>query len=363
MKLRIAIADEDLPLRTFLQKCLSNLGYSVWGVAGALVLALAVIVVGGWEGYIHAGRLADDNHWVAHTYEVIGALEALLSTVKDAETGERGYLLVGDQKYLEPYEDALKRVKNEVDGLKVLMSDNPVQVANIDPLEQKIEKRLDQLKQAIALKMKDDPNALNVVRSFQGKTTMDELRQHIADMQKVEYDLLEDRSKASRASYDAAVWSILLPAIIGVVLLLVVFYLYQRNIIQRQRAALVLAEQKERLRTTLASIGDGVITTDTAGLITNMNAVAESLTGWKNDEATGQPLDAVFRIVNEVTRQTVGNPALRALKEGVIVGLANHTVLLAKDNAQEGHGRLTTVPPRSGASWAYWSAACWFSGM
>ncbi len=95
-----------------------------------------------------------------------------------------------------------------------------------------------------------------------------------------------------------------------------------------------LAEQAERLRTTLASIGDAVITTDTAGRITNMNAVAESLTGWANADAGGQPLDAVFNIVNETTRQPVENPAFRALQEGVIVGLANHTVLIGKDGTE-----------------------------
>src|SRR4051812_8821931 len=69
-------------------------------------------------------------------------------------------------------------------------------------------------------------------------------------------------------------------------------------VFQRVRAERQVREQAERLRTTLASIGDAVITTDTAGRITNLNVVAESLTGWKNADAVGQPLDAVFRIVN-----------------------------------------------------------------
>ena len=94
------------------------------------------------------------------------------------------------------------------------------------------------------------------------------------------------------------------------------------------------AGQKERLRTTLASIGDGVVTTDAAGRVTSLNGVAERLTGWANADARGQPLDAVFAIVNETTRQPVGNPAVRALKEGVVVGLANHTVLIARDGTE-----------------------------
>ena len=319
------------------RKTLDDPGQHHWrnAVVIGFGLTLAAIVVGGWVGYVNIGRLADHSQWVAHTHEVIGALEALLSTLKDAETGERGYLLVKDKKYLEPYEDALLQVKGEVARLKHLTSDNPDQQANIAVLEQKIDGRLALLKQTVALMMKDDrPAALKLVRSDMGKTAMDDLRRHIAGMKQVEYDLLQERAKESEASYRRALSSILLPATIGVLLLAVVFYLSQKNVIQRHRAAVVLAEQKERLRTTLASIGDGVITTDTAGRIANMNAVAESLTGWKNDDAIGKPLDAVFRIVNEKTRQSVGNPAMRALKEGVVIGLGNHTILIAKDDTE-----------------------------
>ena len=85
---------------------------------------------------------------------------------------------------------------------------------------------------------------------------------------------------------------------------------------------------------TLASIGDAVMTTDIAGRVTFLNKVAESLTGWTQEDASGKPLDLVFKIVNEDTRETVVNPAIRALKEGVIVGLADHTLLIAKDGAE-----------------------------
>lgn len=93
-------------------------------------------------------------------------------------------------------------------------------------------------------------------------------------------------------------------------------------------------EQHEVFRVTLRSIGDAVITTDTEARITTLNEVAESLTGWSRKDALGEPLGRVFNIVNEVTRQPVENPALRALREGVVVGLANHTVLITKDGQE-----------------------------
>jgi PAS domain S-box-containing protein len=102
----------------------------------------------------------------------------------------------------------------------------------------------------------------------------------------------------------------------------------------RQRAERELAAERERLRITLASIGDAVISTDADGRIAFLNAVAEGLTGWPQAEAAGRPLPDVFRIVHERTRQPVENPALRALKDGVVVGLANHTVLVARDGSE-----------------------------
>ena len=93
-------------------------------------------------------------------------------------------------------------------------------------------------------------------------------------------------------------------------------------------------ESREVFRVTLRSIGDAVITTDIEARITYLNEVAESLTGWSHHDALGQPLERVFHIVNEVTRKPVENPATRALREGVVVGLANHTVLITKDGKE-----------------------------
>lgn len=90
----------------------------------------------------------------------------------------------------------------------------------------------------------------------------------------------------------------------------------------------------ERLIVTLKSIGDAVITTDVDGRVTFINEVAQSLTGWTPEDAVGRPIAEVFHIVNEETRQIVENPVDRVLREGVIVGLANHTILLTRDGRE-----------------------------
>ncbi len=108
----------------------------------------------------------------------------------------------------------------------------------------------------------------------------------------------------------------------------------QSILVARRVAEETLRKQSEWLRVTLASIGDAVISTDAEGRVTFMNGVAESLTGWAQAEGLGRPLPEVFQIVNEQTRQPVENPALRCLRDGAIVGLANHTVLIARDGTQ-----------------------------
>ena len=93
----------------------------------------------------------------------------------------------------------------------------------------------------------------------------------------------------------------------------------------------MLQEQAKWLRETLSGIGDAVITVDVTGAVVFLNSSAENLTGWTQADAAGVPLARVFEIVNEETLQPVENPAVRALRDGVVVGLANHTILIAKD--------------------------------
>jgi PAS domain S-box-containing protein len=102
----------------------------------------------------------------------------------------------------------------------------------------------------------------------------------------------------------------------------------------QRRTQAELASEKERLLVTLRSIGDGVITTDTNGMVTLMNGVAEQLTGWTTGKALGKPLSDVFNIINEQTRARCENPVEKVMKSGLVVGLANHTALVSKDGSE-----------------------------
>jgi PAS domain S-box-containing protein len=106
-----------------------------------------------------------------------------------------------------------------------------------------------------------------------------------------------------------------------------------RNLTERKIAEDALRQSEEWLRTTLQSIGDAVMATDVAGNVKFLNPVAESLTGWKQDEAKGLPLDRVFVIVNQETRIPVRS-RFKVVSSGRVVGLANHTVLIARDHTE-----------------------------
>ncbi len=106
------------------------------------------------------------------------------------------------------------------------------------------------------------------------------------------------------------------------------------DITERKRAEQALLEEKERAQVTLHSIGDAVITTDDAALVDYLNPAAEALTGWTVAEARGRPLGEVFRVVNEQSRQPAPDPVARCLREGKVVGLANHSVLIGRDGRE-----------------------------
>jgi PAS domain S-box-containing protein len=106
-----------------------------------------------------------------------------------------------------------------------------------------------------------------------------------------------------------------------------------RDLTVRKAAEDAVRRSEESLSATLYSIGDAVITTDEHGLVTRMNPVAERLTGWPQSEAVGKPVESVFVIVDERTREPAVNPVARVMKEGIVVGLANHTVLIARDGS------------------------------
>ncbi len=329
------------------------------GLAVAIGLLVAALLVDAAATIYNIREVATNVEWVSHTHEVLAKLEAALSSLKDAETGQRGYLLTGEPAYLEPYRDAVSRFPVQLAELRQLTLDNPAQTARLLRVEQLAGERLTILRRAIDVfeAEPDRARALSAARrsglSGEGKRVMDTLRDEVAQMQRAERELLQERAATSRAGARTALATTLVALALGLGLVALVIWLFARNLAVRQRAAGVLHAERERFRATLTSIGDAVMVTDTHGRVTLLNPVARALTGWEGD-AIGRPIEEVFRIVNEETRDTVENPVTKVLREGAVVGLANHTVLIGRDGHEipiddraapihDGRGRLAGV--------------------
>ncbi len=544
-------------------------------LGSSLAVALAVIAALGIGAYLSTEQLLETNRGVVHTHQVIEKLESVLSTLKDAETGQRGFVLTGEKEYLEPYAAASGLLGREIDGLGSLVSDDPVQAGELEQVKALTAEKLAELRETIDLRKQSGMDAAaQVIRTGKGQKIMAGLRGAVARMQDREQRLLDARESASKASASRTITMVsigtplsllvlaifamvvtartgsrklrgvpgdyrshwiqivlrysfatvavavgtglrlwlmrsfgplptfvtLYPAVLLVaavagggpgvfasilsalaaayfylppagfrvdapndILALTIFtgtnlllcvlmgqlrkaqwaeavstaqqeeldlldrgtilaldpdhrivrwsdgcrrlYGYGANeavgcithelfqmpvdeelekarrilleqgywqgervrrskdgreltiavlwalrrdekgqphsimelsadITDRKRAEEALRESEARFATTLASIGDAVIATDLDCGITFMNPEAEKLTGWPLPEALGTPIGQVFQIVNEYTRAGVESPVDKVLREGIVVGLANHTLLVRKDGTE-----------------------------
>lgn len=297
----------------------------VW-IFGLAVLVLVAIQV---LSFVTIRQLLENDRLVTHTSTVLNEAQALLTGVVDAETGQRGYLLTGEEPYLAPYNAALGTVNDHLTRLKGLIADDPEQQRRLTTIESTVQQRLDRLAEGIQLRRQEGfASAQQFILNGTGKVTMDAVRQELADFMGAEQTRLAERTANLQGNIDQTILLSVILALLDLALIALAFFFVRRDVTNRSRA------EAARLQTTLASIGDAVIATDTAGRVTFMNGVAQALTGWRQTEAQGQPLDSVFYIVNETTRATVENPATKVLREGTVVGLANHTILVGRDGTE-----------------------------
>lgn len=297
---------------------------------------VALLVVGNAVAALwNLSRVNEHQAAVAHTSEVRATLARIIGLLNEAETGQRGYLLTGERQYLEPYTSASSQIRDRIDYFRSLTADNMEQRTNLDELERRIDARLASLRERLnAYDRLGQEEAIKALRYSNARDEMKAIRALVAEMDQAEARLMMVREPQAESSYRRAVASSITGACLGLGLVGIAFYRLRRDAAFRRQSAEALLEQREWFQTTLASVGDAVIATGTDGCISYMNPVAEALTGWDRVEATGMPLERVFRVLHEITREPVPDPALVALRDGVIVELANHTVLVAKDGVE-----------------------------
>jgi len=297
-------------------------------------LVVALLLCSATLNYRNTNQLIDESRLVARTLEVMEVTDAVLLTLVDAETGERGFLLTGKEDFLEPYHAAVQRYDKDMSSLKEMTHGNPMQKSRVDKLAALAAERLKLLKQAIQERRKFTDEAQDFILTSDGKIWMDAVRALVSEIKQHETDLLHERQQQAQSAYHFAVTATLTTTLVGLLLVAAFLGLLYRTLLARARATAAIHEQRQLLHTTLTSIGDAVIATDARGTVTFLNSIAQTLTGFTQEEAAGKPLEQVFVIINEKTRQPAPNPAVRAISDGRIVGLANHTVLLTRSGVK-----------------------------
>jgi PAS domain S-box-containing protein len=284
---------------------------------------------------------ADTVNQIVHYDDRIAQATLVYKLIVDEESGLRGYQTTSDTRFLEPYNKAESALEARIAELEA-GSDSQVQLDHVKHLRESHQTWMDAFAKPVIATMRAGGNSDDVGLNLQGKTLMDGIR--------VDLDAILAEAQSRRAALIALrqanrhhlqilmfVLAIVLGLAIGIFTrgrLHAVADAYRASLDTIKHRADELFDSEQELRTTLASIGDGVITCDAQGCIQMMNPVAEELTGWNFEEANGRPLEEVFQIFHEVSRQVVENPVAKVRRLGGIVGLANHTVLVRRDGSE-----------------------------
>jgi PAS domain S-box-containing protein len=418
-------------------------------IQAGFALALAFLLLIGVSAWWSAQRNMETFHSVDHTYEVLDHLEDTLVDMLNAETGSRGFVISGDEAFLQPYQAGVIKVQKSFAAAKQLTQDNPNQQRRLTLLEPMIQKKIAGANEAIKLRRSGDTaGAIQFIAVGQGQQTMDEIRKLINEMEDEEGQLLQQRTATAQALSRTtlaivAFGGLLALGLVGLSSVIVrrafakrqqaeaerdrfftlaldmlgiantdgyfkrvnpaftatlgwsaeemlarpfldfthpddraamlreveklaagqsvihfesryqhkdgswrwlswksvpqpdgAIYACARDVTEIKRAEAALHRSEENLAVTLNSIGDAVLATDTEGRVTRMNPIAEKLTGWTYAEAQGRPIAEVFHIINEETRQPVVIPVEKVLASGKIQGLANHTIVIARDGTE-----------------------------
>jgi PAS domain S-box-containing protein len=284
------------------------------------------------------GVQVENQLWLSHSAQVRFEIAQTESLLKDAETGQRGFLYTGDPKYLAPYNLAIGRVGPSINELAQLTADNPRQQARIPVLRDLAQSKMTELAQTIALyRSGRTEEAKALVLSDAGLFVMNDIRKLTSEMGEEEASLEAIRSAAYQKSIRVTTACIYLASFLAALGLVFLAYYILHEMELRERHARQILEREEWFRVTLTSLGDAVIATDEQGRVTFLNPLAEQLTGRSLAHSTGRPIEEVFPIFNESTHHVVENPVKKVMELGRIVGLANHTVL------QNANGNLIPI--------------------
>lgn len=251
---------------------------------GLVVLLLVVnMLISEWN----IARLVENEHRVLRTEEVLTTLESVLSSMTEAETAERGYLITDDPDYLRTHEAAVDRTGFIIEQLTELTQDDPGLQSKIVALRERVRDRLDELRDAIVAKQAGGFGAARqAVSTNRGRHLMNEMRSLVGEMQQHEQESLALRAAESRDSAYLTHATDMIGSLLGIGMVGLAFFLFRRELAHRQRAEDAL----RRLAAIVESSDDAILGKSLDGVITSWNAGATQLYGYTAEEVIGQPV-------------------------------------------------------------------------
>jgi PAS domain S-box-containing protein len=263
-------------------------------IAGGFGCALAVLVLISLLSYQALHNFTEAARRTTQTHGVLTKLEEILSTMKDAETGRRGYILTGEESYLEPYYATLSQIDGHLQRLKELTTDNPIQQQQIPVLTRAIAAKLNTLREGIALKEHGDDLARQPLLTRRGKEEMDTIRSLIAGMQNEERELLRRREEAWKTSSANMLLVHSLLILLTFAILFSVYFLIRRDLSGRKRAVESLQESEERFRQVAAMTGEWIWEQDLSGRYIYSSSVVKDILGYTLEEVLGKHYSDLF---------------------------------------------------------------------
>jgi methyl-accepting chemotaxis protein len=268
-------------------------------IGAGYVLALMILLVLGVVSYWNTAGFIEATRLKAHTYEVLEDLEKVLSSLKDAETGQRGYIITGEERYLDPYRTGTAELNQTIQNLRRLTSDNPSQQHRLDLIEPLIASKSDELRETIDLRKNAGFDAaLQVIRTNKGKQLMDDVRQIVLQMGSEEKGLLAQRDNEVKASSEMTV-SVIVFGIPFAFAVLTLAALWITRTISRQ-----LRESIDQLSTSSAEIL-ATTTQVASGAAETASAVSQTTATVEEVKQTAQVASQKAKYVSESAQKAV----------------------------------------------------------
>lgn len=319
-------------------------------VVAFIGLALLIALVLG-ASYWAFQQITESGEARAHVSLVRTRADDLLTTMIDAQSAALGYSLTGDGAFLQSYETLSKRLPVQLQELTQRVAAAPVK-AQLALLRPRVEAALAEISRLVV--MRNEAPQIAAIAEGSAKQLMDSMRLDMHHFVTAQETLLASYEARYQANMHTLFLVILasgtLSAVLALFLVLSIYRVSKSRLaelvhietqhlldvqreINRQLAEAYdsLRRSEDLLSVTFDSIGDGVLATDIEGRVTRMNAIAEHLTGWKLAQACGRPVEEVFEIINQQTRLPSKVPITDTLKHGTAQGLANHTILIARN--------------------------------